>query len=49
MVETSDAIVVGAGLNGAATAFFLLRQGFKLPGVADPAAYDRRVDFPGAR
>jgi hypothetical protein len=28
---------------------FLLRQGAKLPGVSDPAAYDRLVDFPGAR
>jgi hypothetical protein len=28
---------------------FLLRHGAKLPGVADAAAYDRLVDFPGAR
>jgi len=27
---------------------FLLRGGFKLAGVADPAAYDLLVDFPGA-
>ena len=28
---------------------FLLRHGVKLPGIADPAAYDLLVDFPGAR
>ena len=28
---------------------FLLRNGLRLPGIADPAAYDRLVDFPGAR
>ena len=28
---------------------FLLRRGVKLAGVADAAAYDRLVDFPGAR
>jgi hypothetical protein len=28
---------------------FLLRHGIKLPGIADPAAYDALVDFPGAR
>lgn len=28
---------------------FLLRQGVRLAGVADPAAYDWLVDFPGAR
>ena len=28
---------------------FLLRNGVKLPGVADPAAYDALVKFPGAR
>ena len=28
---------------------FLLRNGFKLAGVADPAAYDVLVNFPGAR
>jgi hypothetical protein len=28
---------------------FLLRQGVKLAGVSDPAAYDALVDFPGAR
>jgi len=28
---------------------FLLRSGFALPGVADPAAYDLLVNFPGAR
>ncbi|MEO6386746.1 MAG: vgr related protein [Croceibacterium sp.] len=27
---------------------FLLRQGLKLPGIGDPAAYDLLVDFPGA-
>ena len=27
---------------------FLLRQGLRLPGVADPAAYDLLVNFPGA-
>jgi hypothetical protein len=27
---------------------FLLRHGVKLPGIADPAAYDLLVDFPGA-
>lgn len=27
---------------------FLLRRGVTLPGVADPAAYDRLVDFTGA-
>jgi len=27
---------------------FLLRQGKKIAGIADPAAYDRLVDFPGA-
>ncbi|APE28752.1 hypothetical protein [Aurantiacibacter gangjinensis] len=27
---------------------FLLRNGIKLPGVADPAAYDVLVQFPGA-
>ena len=27
---------------------FLLRRGVKLPGIADPAAYDLLVDFPGA-
>jgi sarcosine oxidase subunit beta len=35
MVETSDAIVVGAGLNGAATAYFLLLQGFRKIVVLD--------------
>lgn len=29
MNETADAVVVGAGLNGAATAYFLLRKGLK--------------------
>jgi hypothetical protein len=28
---------------------FLLRNGYTLPGVADPAAYDLLVNFPGAR
>jgi hypothetical protein len=28
---------------------FLLRQGAKVAGVADPAAYDLLVNFPGAR
>ncbi|WP_338244909.1 vgr related protein [Aurantiacibacter hainanensis] len=28
---------------------FLLRNGFKLAGVADPAAYDVLVNFPGAK
>jgi hypothetical protein len=28
---------------------FLLRNGVKLPGVADPAVYDMLVKFPGAR
>ena len=28
---------------------FLLRHGLQLPGIADAAAYDRLVDFPGAR
>jgi hypothetical protein len=28
---------------------FLLRNGVKLPGVADPEAYDALVNFPGAR
>jgi MoaA/NifB/PqqE/SkfB family radical SAM enzyme len=28
---------------------FLLRRGVRLAGVADPAAYDLLVDFPGAR
>jgi len=28
---------------------FLLRNGLRLAGVADPAVYDRLVDFPGAR
>ncbi len=28
---------------------FLLRRGVTLPGIADPAAYDLLVDFPGAR
>ena len=27
---------------------FLLRHGIRLPGVADPAAYDLLVNFPGA-
>lgn len=27
---------------------FLLRKGMKLPGVGDPAAYEKLVDFPGA-
>jgi hypothetical protein len=27
---------------------FLLRRGVRLPGAADPAAYDFLVDFPGA-
>ena len=27
---------------------FLLRKGWKLPGAADAAAYERLVDFPGA-
>lgn len=29
MQETCDAVVVGAGLNGAATAYFLLKKGFR--------------------
>jgi hypothetical protein len=28
---------------------FLLRNGYSLPGIADPAAYDLLVNFPGAR
>jgi hypothetical protein len=28
---------------------FLLRNGVRLAGVTDPAAYDVLVDFPGAR
>jgi sarcosine oxidase subunit beta len=32
---TADAVVVGAGLNGAATAFFLLREGFRRVVVLD--------------
>ncbi|MEO6153425.1 MAG: vgr related protein [Croceibacterium sp.] len=28
---------------------FLLRHGVRLPGVGDPAAYDKLVNFPGAR
>ena len=28
---------------------FLLRQGLRLAGITDPAAYDLLVDFPGAR
>lgn len=28
---------------------FLLRNGVKLPGIADPKAYETLVDFPGAR
>jgi hypothetical protein len=28
---------------------FLLKRGMQLPGVTDPKAYDRLVDFPGAR
>ena len=27
---------------------FLLRRGLRVPGIADPAAYDLLVDFPGA-
>jgi len=27
---------------------FLLRRGVNVPGVTDPSAYDRLVDFPGA-
>lgn len=33
--QTADAIVIGAGLNGAATAFFLLREGFRRVVVLD--------------
>jgi hypothetical protein len=28
---------------------FLLRQGIRLPGISDPAAYELLVNFPGAR
>ena len=35
MDETSDAVVVGAGLNGAATAYFLLQRGFRKVVVLD--------------
>lgn len=27
---------------------FLLRRGFRLPGIGNPVAYDLLVDFPGA-
>lgn len=33
--RTADAVVVGAGLNGAATAFFLIREGFRRVVVLD--------------
>jgi sarcosine oxidase subunit beta len=33
--QTADAVVVGAGLNGAATAFFLMREGFRRVIVLD--------------
>jgi sarcosine oxidase, subunit beta len=33
--ETADAVVIGAGLNGAATAYFLLREGIKRVLVLD--------------
>jgi len=34
-METADAVVVGAGLNGAATAFFLLRAGLRRVVILD--------------
>lgn len=41
MDETRDAVVVGAGLNGAATAYFLLQKGFRGVAILD-------ADQPGA-
>ena len=35
MTATADAVVVGAGLNGAATAFFLLAQGLRRVAILD--------------
>jgi sarcosine oxidase subunit beta len=35
MGSTAEAVVVGAGLNGAATAFFLVQQGFRRVTVVD--------------